>query len=476
MEMQYITNLFENWSNQKTEKIIPLPQSGSYRRYFRLISKSKTAIAVINNDLKENIAFVSFSRHFKSKQLPVPEIYAEELKKNIYLQQDLGDISLYDYLKNNNGRNNFNENSINIYRKVIDQLVKIQILGQNNFDYSKCYPRSDFDRQSIMWDLNYFKYYFLKIAKVPFYEQDIENDFKTFADFLLQADNNFFLFRDFQSRNIMLVNNEPYFIDYQGGRRGALQYDLVSLLYDAKANIPQEIRNSLVDYYIGKANELITLNKSDFYKFYPAFSLIRVLQALGAFGFRGLIEKKLHFTQSIPPAIENLKYILTHLSDELKIPHLVEALNYLTEKSELSKSKKSENPDFDLQIKSFSYKAGIPKDETEHGGGFIFDCRLLPNPGRIDEYKTFSGLDKKVIDFLNAEIEVEMFISEIYRIVENVIMKYKEKNFNYLAIYFGCTGGQHRSVYCAEKLAVIIREEFNITAKIEHTQKEKWRR
>jgi len=478
MENKHIVKLFENWATEKIESIKALPQSGSYRQYYRIQSVNKSAIAVINSDYKENLAFVSFSKHFKTKHIPVPEIYAEDLENDIYLQQDLGDISLYDFIHSFNFENG-DENRlkvINIYKKVIDQLLRIQILGIENFDFSKCYPRAEFDKQSILWDLNYFKYCFLKIAKVPFNEQDLETDFNSFSDFLLKAHSNFFLFRDFQSRNIMILENEPYFIDYQGGRRGALQYDLASLLFDAKANLSVEIRNELLEYYTQKLTEYTNISKTEFNSFFPAFALVRIMQAMGAYGFRGLIERKLHFIQSIPPAIENLKYIINNYNINVEIPTLLKSLKYLTEKSEFAEKKSEISKDFILEIKSFSYRNRIPENKTEHGGGFVFDCRSLPNPGRLDQYKTFSGLDQSVKNFLKAEIEVEIFISDIYKIIQKVIKKYIKNNFNYLSINFGCTGGQHRSVYCAEKLAEIITEDFGFKIIVEHTQKEFWKK
>lgn len=474
MENKFLHEIFEKWSNEFPLNIKPLPQSGSYRQYFRVQSKNKTAIAVYNNDYRENLAFVTFSKHFRNIGIPVPEIYIENLNENIYLQQDLGDLSLFDYISAIKNDLDYSEKLINIYKKVIDNLVKIQVYGIKNLDLTKCYPRSEFDRQSIIWDLNYFKYYFLKIAKVPFYEQDLENDFKTFTDFLLQAPNNFFLFRDFQSRNIMISENQPYFIDYQGGRRGALQYDLASLLYDAKINISEENKEILLDYYLIKVNEITDINEIEFKKYFPGFVLIRILQAMGAYGFRGLIERKLHFIQSIPPAIKNLNNIINKYNFSVELPTLFGALKYLLEKSEFAVKEKTDVENFTLEIKSFSYKKGIPENITEHGGGFVFDCRSLPNPGRIEEYKKLSGLDQKTKDYLKAEIQVETFISQIYGIIEKVFKTYLAKKFNYLSINFGCTGGQHRSVYCAEKLSEIIYEEFGIKAIVEHTQKENW--
>ncbi|MCF6241500.1 MAG: phosphotransferase, partial [Bacteroidales bacterium] len=284
---QLIEELFRKWSGEEAKEIIALPESGSYRKYYRIKGSKKTAIAVYNEDRKENIAFVEFSKHFKSKDLPVPEIYGANLDKNVYLQEDLGDTTLFAYITENRPGVEFPDKLFEILKKVLEQLVNFQLKGSEGFNYSYCYPRAAFDKQSMMWDLNYFKYYFLKLAKIPFDEQDLENDFLKFSDFLLEAKTDYFLYRDFQTRNIMIRNDKPYFIDYQGGRKGALQYDLASLLYDAKADIPQEIRNRLRKYYINKLSKYQEVDVEKFNAYYFGYVLIRIMQAMGAFGFRG---------------------------------------------------------------------------------------------------------------------------------------------------------------------------------------------
>ena len=395
-----LMNLFEDYFKQKIFEIKLLPQSGSYRKYFRIKSKNYSVIGTYNLEKKENIAFISFSKHFKNKILHVPKIYVEDLENNIYLQEDFGDITLFDYIKSIKNDEKFDNKILDIYKKVLEQLPRFQVIGGKNIDYTKCYPRKEFDEQSIMWDLNYFKYFMLKIAKVPFDEQELELDFKKLSDFLISADTKYFLYRDFQSRNIMLKDNIPFFIDYQGGRRGALHYDLASLLYDAKANISQQIRNQLVEFYIKELQKYIDITSEDFYKHYFAYVLIRQLQALGAYGFRGLIEKKLHFIQSIPYALKNLKYIIEQ-NLNVEIPELKKAILYLINESEVALKdsfKTAENNKLKVQIKSFSYIYGeIPKDESGHGGGYVFDCRILQNPGREEKYQNLTGKDKEVV-------------------------------------------------------------------------------
>lgn len=466
---QAIEKLFVQWSNEPVKKLIALPESGSYRRYFRLTGETKTAIAVHNNDRKENIAFIKFSEHFKSKNLPVPEIYEVNLDENVYLQEDLGDTTLFEYITQNRPGVEFSDDLVNILKKVLNRLVKFQIKGSEGFDYSYCYPRAAFDKQSMMWDLNYFKYYFLKLAKIPFDEQDLENDFLKFSDFLLEADTNYFLYRDFQTRNIMIRDGEPYFIDYQGGRKGALQYDLASLLYDAKADIPQEVRNDLRKYYIGILSEYQAVDKDKFNGYYFGYVLIRIMQAMGAFGFRGFYEKKTHFLQSIPFAVQNLEYLLDTIQLPVELPELMKVLRALTKSEELKKFKNPKRK-LTVTITSFSYKKGIPVDDSGNGGGFVFDCRAIHNPGKYEKYVELTGRDAPVIDFFEKEEEMHRFLENSFKMVEQSIEKYLQRRFTNLMVNYGCTGGQHRSVYSAEQLAKHLKTKYDINIKLKHRE------
>lgn len=472
--MNQIKKLFENIFQKKIENITALPQSGSYRKYYKIFDGKYYYIATYNSDKTENEAFISFSKHFFSKKLPVPEILAENLDENIYFQTYLGETTFFYYIKTESKNGVFSQKLIKKYKEILEILIQFQVEGAEGLDFSKCYPRSKFDEQSIIWDLNYFKYYMLKIAKVPFNEQLLENDFNEFIDYLLTADTNFFLYRDFQSRNIMLKDEKPYFIDYQGGRQGAFFYDLASLMYDAKANIPQPVRDELVEHYFSKIQNYKKISEKEFYEFYYAYALIRIMQAFGAYGFRGLIEKKSHFIKSIPPAIANLKFILENKNIVPKIPELRKALHFLINESEFSKIDKPKS-DLKITIKSFSFlKKGYPADSTGNGGGFVFDCRFLPNPGRIEKYKSLSGLDFEVKLFLDAKPEVETFLQNTYFIVKQAINNYIERKFDNLAISFGCTGGQHRSVYSAEKIKEMIEEDYNIKISLSHENSNNW--
>lgn len=466
-----LIQLFENQFKEKVSSFEMLPPSGSYREYARLKSKGHSVIGAFNADVKENAAFLSFTNHFRKKKLPVPEIYAVSFDLKKYLQQDLGDVTLFDFLNEKREQEGFSGNIIREYRKVLAVLPKIQILGGRNLDFSVCYPRENFDKQSMMWDLNYFKYYFLKLAKIPFDEQALEDDFQLFSDYLLSADSDYFMYRDFQSRNIMLRNGEVYFIDYQGGRRGALQYDLASLLYDGKADIPQDIRSLLFEDYIAELKRYIPVDEKQFTSFFNGFVLIRIMQAMGAYGFRGFYEKKEHFLKSIPFAIRNLENLLPDINFPIKIPELMNVLHELTQ-SEVLRETGKEKDLLTIRITSFSYKKGVPSDPSGNGGGFIFDCRAINNPGRLTEFKTLTGKDLPVQEFLELKSEMNMFLKPVKALVDQSVKNYLERKFKHLSVAFGCTGGQHRSVYAAEKLAEYLKNKYPVNIVLVHREQQ----
>ena len=467
-----LSKLFNTWSDNPVDRIEKLPAHGSERQYYRISGKKESAIAAHNTDRAENTAFITFSRHFHDLELPVPEIYGTDLDHGIYLEQDLGDTTLFSYLSEIRAEKNFSPRITNIYTKVVETLPKFQIIGGRELDYSVCYPRYSFDRQSMMWDLNYFKYYFLKLAKIAFDEQKLEDDFQKFTTFLLSADREYFLYRDFQSRNVMLLDGKPYFIDYQGGRKGALQYDVASLLYDAKADIPQNIRDELLQKYIEAVSKIIPVNKERFMEFYIGYVYIRIMQALGAYGFRGFYERKTHFLKSVPYAIQNLENLLQSTSLPVEVPELMSAWSGLVRSTFLRQL-----ADVDLRlrvrIQSFSYKRGIPWDDKGHGGGFVFDCRALPNPGRFPEYTDLTGNDKKVIAYFKDKKELSEFLHNVTVIIDQVIDNYKSRNFTDLLVAFGCTGGQHRSVYCANMLKANLQKHKNVEVEVRHRELEK---
>ncbi len=468
-----IAELYRTWAGTEPETITFLPGSGSYRKYYRLAGERGSVIGVFNEDRKENDAFISFSHKFHQQKLPVPFVHTTDSSGQFYLLSDLGDLTLFQFLSGNrSGTEDFPEEMIDIYRKVIGFLPLFQVVAGKELDYSKCYPRKAFDSQSMMWDLDYFKYYFLKLAKVPFDEQKLEDDFHTLVQFLLGAGTDHFMYRDFQSRNIMLVEGEPWFIDYQGGRKGPLQYDIASLLYDAKASIPEPVRDLLLEYYLDVLEDYFPVDRISFRQFYTGFILIRILQALGAYGFRGYYENKPHLLKSIPFAIANLKYLLDTKSLPLPLPMLREVLEKIIVNPSFRSFKETGNQ-LTVKVTSFSYQTGIPADDSGNGGGFVFDCRALPNPGRLDEYRSFTGNDQLVIDFLEKEPEVGEFLNHACLLVDQSIRRYIERGFTRLSVSFGCTGGQHRSVYCAGELAKHIRSKFGVMVDLDHTELKK---
>lgn len=468
---QDLVELFENWSGEKARNITPLPPSGSYREYYRVMGENISAIGAFNPDRKENIAFVDFSKHFHRKGLPVPAIYAEELDHNMYLIQDLGDTTLFLYLTEKRQHSKFPNEVSRVYKDVLNELPRFQIIAGEDLSYDVCYPRRQFDKQSMLWDLNYFKYYFLKLAKIPFDEQELEDDFQALTDYLLQTDCDFFLYRDFQSRNIMLCHQKPYFIDYQGGRRGALQYDVASLLYDAKADIPQSVRNELLDHYIGAVSRLLVVDQKEFLEYYYGYVFIRIMQAMGAFGFRGFYEKKIHFLQSVPYALDNLQWLLDYVQLPVKLPALGQVFYQLVE-SDTLRSLGDSQQKLTIRINSFSYRRGIPIDDTGNGGGYVFDCRTIHNPGRYEQYKQFTGKDQPVIEFFQRETDVKSYLQSVYELVDRSVETYQQRNFTNFMVNFGCTGGQHRAVYCAERLAEHLKEKYAVNIILRHLEQE----
>ena len=466
-----LKELYKKWSGEEALMVMPLPESGSNRKYFRISGRDHKAVGTFNPDERENNAFLYLSGHLRKYDVYVPEIYQSDLANHIYLQEDLGDTSLFEYqnvLKNESGAT---DKLKELLKKVIYEMPKFQVRAASDLDFSICYPRAAFDRQSIMWDLNYFKYYFIKLVKVPFYEQDLENDFIKLADFLLEADSQFFLYRDFQSRNIMLKDNKICFIDYQGGRRGALQYDLASFLFEAKTELSPSLREELLEYYLSVLPDYLPqFDRKSFIDHYYGYVLIRIMQALGAYGYRGYFERKPLFLQSIPPALKNLEWVINHIELPVKLPELYKVFRQLVTSRQFDIPLNKEKG-LTVLINSFSYKkGGIPPDFSENGGGFVFDCRALPNPGRYPEYKEYTGKDKPVIDFLEKEKEVKNFLENIYLLVDASVENYIDRRFNRLMISFGCTGGQHRSVFAAEKLKQHLMQKYKIGIVLNHTE------
>ena len=466
-----LQHLYRNTFGRLPQHIIPLGADGSSRQYVRLSDAEQSAIGAYNTDRRENIAFLTLSRHFKKHDLPVPEIYAADLDQGVYLQQDLGDDTLYDRLmairKEDGG---FSERLIRMYRQVLEVLPRFQITAGKDLDYTACYPRSRFDEQSIRWDLNYFKYHFLKLADIPFDEQDLEEDFERLTAFLLETDTAYFLYRDFQSRNIMWYEDQSYFIDYQGGRQGALQYDVASLLQDAKAEMPWEIRETLLAYYIDVVGTYMPVNRKPFIDYYYGYALIRLMQAFGAYGFRGLYESKSHFLRSIPFAVQNLEGIMTRANLPIALPSLQGVWARIIHSEPLRRMGMESQSGLTVHLWSFSYKRGVPRDESGHGGGFVFDCRILRNPGRYPEYAHLTGRDASVAAFLEEIDEVQAFRQHVMTIIDQAVAHHLRRGFSDLTISFGCTGGQHRSVYFADLVSAYLQDREGVTLDLRHRE------
>ena len=465
--------LFQCWAGEPCINKIQLTANGSNRLYYRLEGETKRCIGAVNKDVRENEAFFFFADEMRKRGINVPEVYAVSEDRTTYLQQDLGNVSLYTFLasRKTNGID-ITDAMRDLYKDVIDQLIEIQT-HCSDIDFSCAYPRPCFDSQAIQWDLNYFKYYFLRLFHIPFDEQLLERDFHTFTDYLLDGDCNYFMHRDFQSRNIMIDDGKLYFIDFQGARKGAAQYDLASLLFSSKSDVPDDMRKELLDYYVErrltKTNAGHPFDTEAFRGRFYGYVLVRMMQAMGAYGYRGVIEKKEYFVKSIPFAVRNLRKILEDIELPVDIPHLKTVWKSITEMSDYSSS----DDKLTVSIFSFSYRNGIPFDKSGNGGGYVFDCRTLPNPGLFDEYRLLNGRDKAVIDFFEQHPETETYLSYVRGILGESVNSYIQKGYTRLMVNFGCTGGRHRSVYCAEQTARYIHENFDCNVTLHHLEQSK---
>jgi len=469
MSIEVLKKLFEEHFHVPAERVQPLQGElgGSGRKIIRLGAGAQTAIGILYGVREENAAFLEFSRHFRRHGLPVPEIYADDLSQGAYLEEDLGDTTLFEFLSKNRSGGIIAPQVVEAYRQVVAVLPRFQVEAGRDLNYRACYPIGSFDRQSIAWDLNYFKYYFLRLAGIPFNEQSLEDDFGRLTEFLLSAPRDYFLYRDFQSRNILLRDAQPYFVDYQGGRKGALQYDIASLLYDAKADLPPELRQQLLDHYLDSLALHIQVDRAAFLRHFYAYVYVRIMQALGAYGFRGFYERKAHFLQSVPYALKNLRWLLHHVELPVGLPTLMDAFRSMLA-SEKLQSLASEADNLVVRVFSFSFHQGLPTDESGNGGGFVFDGRSLPNPGREDRFKSLTGKDAPVIDYLNQQESVHQFLASVLSLVDASISSYQARGFKNLMVSFGCTGGQHRSVFLAEQLAKRLRTKNSVEVVLRH--------
>ena len=501
--MHQLLQLYKQWSGEEPAKYEQLPVAGSNRIYYRLTAHDgSTVVGVIGTSRDENHAFVYLCRHFTKRQLPVPRLLAVSDDESRYLQTDLGSLSLFDAIRGGReagGRYTLKEQEL--LRRTIRQLPNIQMRGARELDFSNCYPQAEFDVNSVLFDLNYFKYCFLKATELDFHEIKLEADFRLLAKDLTSVDDvQGFLYRDFQARNVMLdAKGNPYFIDFQGGRKGPYYYDLASFLWQASAKYPHKLRRELVyEYYNALKQYTEVPSPHKFVERLSLFVLFRQLQVLGAYGFRGYFERKPHFIESIPPAMQNIRELLSERN--FPYPYLTDLLTRLAsmprfQRVETTVSRADgykttdRNPykphpqdgpatfsKYDAQgplivkVFSFSYRKGIPEDESGNGGGYVFDCRSTHNPGRYEPYKKLTGLDEPVIRFLEDDGEILTFLDSVYRLADAHVRRYIQRGFTSLMFSFGCTGGQHRSVYSAQHLAEHIHEKFGIEVHIYHRE------
>jgi aminoglycoside/choline kinase family phosphotransferase len=472
-----LVRLFVAHFGRAPRSVLEIAGDGSNRVYFRLIGPDmETAIGAYGPDADENRTFISYTRSFHAAGIAVPELYGVDEANRVWLLEDLGDTTLFAALVEARRKDPvpFPDAMLPVYKRVVEELPRIQTTGARVIDFSVAYPRAAFDRQSILWDLNYFKYHFLKLAQVSFNEARLEQDFEKLADFLLEADTSFFLYRDFQSRNILLDDDgAPHFVDYQGGRRGAAQYDIASLLYDAKAAIPDSAREILLQHYLDSLGKYVSVDRAAFVDRYRGYVLVRIMQAMGAYGYRGFFERKARFLQSVPYAAQNIARLLER-GLPVDVPELVNVFERIVKDWGQRESPPTVSG-LTIQISSFSFRRGYPQDAGGHGGGHVFDCRALPNPGRHLEYTALSGRDAAVVEYLERAPEAHEFWRSVRTITDNHVEEFLRRGFNSLSVSFGCTGGQHRSVYFAERLASHLKHEFpQVNISLHHREEKHW--
>jgi len=456
-----LETLFRQVVGKDAEHISPLTPAGSNRRYYRLQTDDVSLVGVVGTSQQENDAFLTIAAQLHRADVRVPIVKAVSDDRHCYLQEDLGDVSLFSLLQHDGTKA---PHVAALLEETMHQLPVIQFKGAQGLDFSKCYPSPAMDRRGILWDLNYFKYCYLKATGIDFLESALEDDFEHFADVLLSEPFDTFMYRDFQSRNVMIHDNHPWFIDFQGGRQGPVYYDVASFLWQARAGFPDEERDRLIEVYLEALQPYRKIEKAAFLERLRYFVLFRLMQVLGAYGFRGYFERKGHFLQSIPQAIESLRKELRNAFPE--IPYLAEVLHKVVSLPQQTLPLEAEG--LTVEINSFSYRRGIPDDLSGNGGGFVFDCRAIHNPGRYEEYKSFTGRDKPVIDFLDATDDMSLFLSHVYALVDQAVERYLARGFSHLMVSFGCTGGQHRSVYAAEHLAQHLREHYPVHILLNH--------
>ena len=473
--IEAVSHLYKSWSGKAPSQVDVLPQSGSDRRYFRLHEASgNTLIATHGLNVPENEAFIYFSGHFAKKGLNVPQILGVSYDKIVYLQEDLGNTSLLNILE----AEGFTGDVYNLFRESLHQLARLQVLGDVGMNYEKCLTNKEFGKQAILADLLYFKYYFLDALGKPYDKQRLIDDFEALSTYLTHTEYKYFMFRDFQSRNIMVKEDKTvHFIDYQGGMKGAPQYDVASMIWQARANLPDEWKSNLLEDYMNSFESIIqtSIDREVFRSQYNGYVLIRLLQVLGAYGFRGLFERKAQFLTSIPLALKNLRWFVENNSLGIVVPEFKKVLGLCIDDQVIERFtpiQATEDTPLVVKICSFSYRKGIPEDHSGNGGGFVFDCRGIDNPGRHDVYKEIHGRDRPVMEYLERQTRMEDFLNSVFDIVDISVEEYIKRGFNSLCVNFGCTGGQHRSVYAADALARHLKNKFKVNIELCHREQE----
>ena len=463
-----LKSLFKSYTGQEADNVVELNSSGSNRRYFRMTGGDGTSIVgVIGLNLKENQAFCGIARHVLDKGIKVPRVLAVSEDGMTYIQEDLGDKVLYNMVSQGRESGEYSSYERAMLRHTMEMLPKLQFKGAEGLDYNICFPEPAFNGRMVMFDLNYFKYCFLKATGLEFDEVRLQDDFEALKEDLLCDNSNTFMYRDFQARNVIFKDGEPYFIDFQGGRRGPIYYDVASFIWQARSRYPEDLKNELVETYLRALKSYVPdIDENVFREKLRLFVLFRTLQVLGAYGFRGYFEKKPHFIASVPFAIDNLRRMMR--APFSRYPYLSEVLTQLTTMQQFYVN--AEDRRLHVKIYSFAYKKGIPTDTSGNGGGYVFDCRSVNNPGKYEYYRQFTGMDQEVIKFLEDDGEIITFLDHVYALVDSHVKRFIERKFTNLQVCFGCTGGQHRSVYCAEHLAAHLVSRFDIRVTVVHRE------
>ena len=462
-KVESLRNLYIEKFGVEPLSVVKMIGAGSNRGYYRLTDGDVPVIGVVGTSVEENRAFVALAKAFAESGVPAPEVLAVSGDGLCYLQKDLGDESFFAIMKQSRESGVFSQYDTDMLCKVMAYLPHIQYRVPKYFDFSLCYPVCDFDERTVKWDLNYFKYCFLKGVGVEFNESQLEDDFDKLTALLLAENEDTFLYRDFQSRNVMVCDGEPYFIDFQGGRRGPIYYDVASFVGQSRARYTPEVVDKMIDAYLASLKEYKDICRAEFVEKLSLFRIFRLVQNLGAYGYRGLFERKKAFVEVIPDALAQLKDVLR--ASAVEFPYLQWIVEQIMQQPLFAKEDIKE---LTVDVLSFSYRRGIPDDFSGNGGGFVFDCRAIHNPGRYEPYKKLTGMDEPVMKFLEEKSEIASFLDNAYAMVDNMVETYKARGFTHIQVCCGCTGGQHRSVYSAEHIARHVAEKFGVKVVVTH--------